>query len=688
MTHSDFIIQLFDIAYHNKHRYLVEVSGDEEWVETTLNPAIENIPSSHDDITSNQENVYKLGGNPFHGATTKPFKYGSKLLGSEMRALIYDCTDGFDANSFTAACGAVVGGGVVFLINLHKLENNLGARWLKAHVASVIKIGPSVEIPTLPEKMPKASTLQYTDQRKAIDAVQKVLTGKRKRPLVMTADRGRGKSSAIGIAAAKMMQTRKVEILVTAPSTSAIAPIFEHAQRQLGLEARITRHIVEKANGSSLRFIAPDELLSTLPDCDLLIVDEASAVPIPLLIQMTERYHRMVFSTTVHGYEGCGRGFTLKFTQWLQQHRAGWRSISLNQPIRWAEDDPVESWLFDAFLLDTDLEKINMPSEVDSQHFTLSRQNKNELVEDKALLKRCFGLLVNAHYQTTPNDLFQILNDSNVELWLTVADNSLVGVITIIREGNLSLDVISGIVSGKRRPKGHLVPASIANHLGFDEAAQQNSARVMRIAVHPEVQRQGVGAKMLSELHTRIDGIQYLSTSFGATDELLRFWQENQYQVVRVGNTRDQASGCHSVIMVRPIAQLSWFRSAVQYWQQNFVSQLSKELNTLEPELISQFFMQWQSETKVLSDHQFRMLSRYADGGNGEESISHILSEWLVSTLSQSRQASLYPLITLFLQHQTWTKTSNLYGFTGRKALDAYLREQVSIALNDLQCKS
>ncbi|WP_104400858.1 tRNA(Met) cytidine acetyltransferase TmcA [Vibrio penaeicida] len=682
MTHTDYITQLFDIADHNNHRYLVDVSGDEEWVESTLNPAIQYTSSTW------HENVYKLGGKPLLGAITKPFKFGTKLLGSEMRALIYDCSDGFDANSFTAACGTVVGGGIVFLINLHKLESNLGTRWLRAHLASAIKIGPSVEIPALPEKLPKASSFQYTDQLKAVDAVQKVLTGKRKRPLVMTADRGRGKSSAIGIAAAKIMLTRKVEILVTAPSTSAVAPMFEHAQRQLDLESRTTKHIVEEANGSCLRFIAPDELLSTLPDCDLLIVDEASAVPIPLLIRMTEQYHRMVFSTTVHGYEGCGRGFTLKFTRWLQQHRAGWRAISLDQPIRWAKGDPLESWLFDAFLLDADLDKNSTPSEMDVKYLTLSRQNKNALLEDITLLKRCFGLLVNAHYQTTPNDLFQILNDNNVELWLAAAGDNLIGVVTIIREGNLSSEVISGIVNGKRRPKGHLVPASIANHLGIDESAQQKSARVMRIAVHPEFQRQGVGAKMLSELHARLDDIQYLSTSFGATDELLRFWQENHYQVVRIGNSRDQASGCHSVIMVRPITQLSWFQSAIQYWQSNFVSQLPKELKALEPELVSQLFLQWQPETQVLSEHQFRMLSRYAHGGNGEESISHILSEWLVSILPQSHKVSLYPLVALFLQNQPCSKVSSQYGFSGRKALGAYLREQVLIALNDLQCKS
>ena len=140
------------------------------------------------------------------------------------------------------------------------------------------------------------------------------MSGHRKRPLVLTADRGRGKSSTLGIAAAQLLVERHgLDIIVTAPSVKAIEPVFSHAiQRLEVIEVVNATHI--RHQGGSLRFVAPDDLLKSKPDCDLLLVDEAAAIPIPMLKSMVGIYHRMVFSTTVHGYEGSGRGFGIKLS--------------------------------------------------------------------------------------------------------------------------------------------------------------------------------------------------------------------------------------------------------------------------------------------------------------------------------------------------------------------------------------
>ncbi|CCN47297.1 putative P-loop ATPase fused to an acetyltransferase [Vibrio nigripulchritudo MADA3029] len=674
VAHSDFLVQLSQIAKHNRHRFLVELVGEESWCQALARELI--------DVESPNRSL-KLGGEEWQNIPTKNHQFGTKVLGTELTLLIYDCASGFDANSFAAACGTVVGGGIVILLNRKHLNKGGGSEWLASHLDGDICIEQDKALPALPIRTSEKIDALFTDQLAAIKAITKVVSGRRKRPLVMTADRGRGKSSSLGMASAELMRSRKMKIVVTAPATKAVVPVFEHANQMLGHGPGTSGFLIE-SEGSTLRYIAPDELLLTKPECDILIVDEASAIPVPMLIAMTEHYHRMVFSTTVHGYEGCGRGFTLKFTKWLQENRSGWQSLHLNQPIRWAEDDPLERWLFDAFLLDAEIE------EVDStlQEVVLKHIDKKALTRDKSLLKRCFGLLVNAHYQTSPNDLFQLLSDSSTDLWMAWQGKQLVGCLSTVREGDLSSDVIDGIVTGKRRPKGHLVPSSLANHLGVDDAAKESSARVMRIAVHPTLQRKGVGKVLLDKLEEALESeVTYLSTSFGATKELLQFWLACGYLPLRVGSSRDQASGAHSVIMVRTLKTSDWYCVAKQYWETNFFSQLSGELKTIEPWIVEPLVQTFSLPSNSLNAHELQMLQRYAQGGNGAESSAVLLAKLTMMALKSGFGEAAYPLVAKFLQQQSWSEVVAVFGFSGRKSLEKYIREQVAEILVNLHCK-
>ncbi|MEF1307638.1 tRNA(Met) cytidine acetyltransferase, partial [Vibrio owensii] len=148
--------------------------------------------------------------------------------------------------------------------------------------------------------------------------------------------------------------------------------------RLLSTAQRVKKDRLEAGQGC-IQFIAPDELLSTLPECDLLLVDEAAAIPVPMPKQITEQYHRLVFSTTIHGYEGCGRGFTLKFVDWLQKQRPGMNLCHLQQPIRWATNDNLEAWLYQAFLLDAELTP-SQPTELGD--ITLINLRKSALISN------------------------------------------------------------------------------------------------------------------------------------------------------------------------------------------------------------------------------------------------------------------------------------------------------------------
>lgn len=110
------------------------------------------------------------------------------------------------------------------------------------------------------------------------------------------------------------------EAIVTAPTRSAVEVLASFA-------------------GETLRFMAPDALLASKEKAAWLIVDEAAAIPAPLLRQLVSRFPRTLLTTTVQGYEGTGRGFLLKFCASLPHLQ----SFTLSAPIRWAAGCPLES---------------------------------------------------------------------------------------------------------------------------------------------------------------------------------------------------------------------------------------------------------------------------------------------------------------------------------------------------------
>jgi len=99
-----------------------------------------------------------------------------------------------------------------------------------------------------------------------------------------------------------------------------------------------------------------------------LIIDEAAAIPLPLVKQLLTGANYLVFlSSTINGYEGTGRSLSLKLLEQLRQQSAvlstatktttitNNRTLSeleLNEPIRYGIDDPVELWLNNLLCLD------------------------------------------------------------------------------------------------------------------------------------------------------------------------------------------------------------------------------------------------------------------------------------------------------------------------------------------------
>ncbi|ANQ24862.1 DEAD/DEAH box helicase [Vibrio natriegens] len=668
-TQTEFLALLQQKAFQSFQRVGVAIQGDGDW----QNELIASFYQAHQELRWFCVGEWSLG-----DAFSVSSKQGHMLLGRECDVLVYDARKNFDANSFSAALGSLVGGGILIVATDNVELSNCAQQWMASQWQKLLVIEQHQPVPELPSFEPSSKAQRYTQQEQAVAAIEKVVTGHRKRPLVLTADRGRGKSSALGIACANLLQTKPLRVLVTAPSIKAVEPVFLHAERILPSGQRIGKDRFEAGQGS-IQFIAPDELLASLPECDLLLVDEAAAIPVPMLQQMTAHFHRLVFSSTIHGYEGCGRGFTLKFVDWLRKQRAGMKTCHLKQPIRWSEGDILESWLYQAFVLDAEL---MAPPSVVAQEFLLKKIAKHELVSNPSLLRDCFALLVNAHYQTSPNDLLHLLQDECSSIYVATSEKKIVGVVMTVEEGSLDETIISDIQLGRRRPPGHLAPVTIINQLGMPDVGRLSTLRIMRIAVHPELQNKGLGKRILTQLEQSLPShVNYLSTSFGLTDELLRFWNSVGYQTIRLGTMRDAASGCYSLLMVRQLANkpLKWIDEAELLLCEFMSMSANLVYSKLEPSLYRSLLSAPRMEI-VLHPCQLTLIRNYALGGGSYESVFVWLKQWLLKNGLVS--VSDLMICKLFLNHD-WESCAKQFKLTGRKQVEQEIRREVQLLLKE-----
>jgi len=490
---------------------------------------------------------------------------GRRLLGQSRERLVFDLWHGFDPDLFAAAAGALAGGGVCLLLapplaQWDRFDDPFAARLatpevaqeavarrflrrcarlLGAAPAGVRLIDCDRPLPALPKvEAGRAVPPEWPApaQREVIEAAER-LAGTPAGALVLTADRGRGKSTALGLVAAKL--AGKLQLRVTAPRRSATDALYAALAR-------------ESVAAGKVPFCAPDRLLREGPDADLLLIDEAAAIPVPMLRALLERYPRCVFATTVHGYEGSGRGFALRFSAELDRRHPGWRHLHLDTPLRWAAEDPLEPLLNRLLVMDAEPATVSSSAVVDVEWEEIDRER---LAEDDALLDQVFGLLVLAHYRTRPFDLRLLLDAPGMRLFALRGQGAVLAVALVAEEGGFSESLAEAVFMGRRRARGHLLPQSLAMHLGIAEAPRLRCARVLRIAVLPELQRRGLGRRLVAGIRDALatEGVDLFGVAFGASEGLVRFWQVAGMQPLRLGRRAHAATALTSLLAAQAL---------------------------------------------------------------------------------------------------------------------------------------
>ncbi len=629
-------------------------------------------------------------------------------LGRECDVLVFNAWSGFDPDAFGALSGTLRGGGLLFLLTppaadwpdwtdpenarvavalfansgisghylqrlTRLLKQDTGSLWIDSGVVKRIP-----DIPEMPFQQQSAdlAPCRTHDQQRAVEAVMHVATGHRRRPVVLQSDRGRGKSAAFGIAAARLIRERQLRIVVTAPRRQAVEAVMERASALLTPE-----------QCQSLRYMSPDALAHNDCETDLLLVDEAAAIPAPLLEQLLKRYPRVAFSTTVHGYEGTGRGFAVRFNRVLDRCTNSWKAITLTTPVRWREGDSLEPLVFRLLMLDASAAPDAVLESVCPDDVSIARVQRHQLVEDEDLLRELFGLLVLAHYKTRPFDLRQLLDGPNLSVWLMRIRGHIVAAALVAEEGGFNSDEARAITAGMRRPHGHLLPETLAIHLGLVDAPQLRAQRIMRIAVHPVAQGQGLGSRLISRIceAAAAEGFDYLGSSFGANDALLRFWQRADWTPVRISERRGASSGSHSVVVLKALSSPGGelCTRARQRFLRHFPHQLSDGLDNLEATMVIALMRNAPDCMLALDDDDLEDVRRFSCERRFPESAIGALWSWLCNRLMSegsldsldTADASL--LIARFLQKKDWTACAHKAGLSGHDQALARLRELV-----------
>jgi len=621
-------------------------------------------------ILQQQPNQYSWCGEAPSSITATPY---AQLLGQDINLLVLNMHTGFDANMFSAAEGSVRGGGIIILL---LPDNSVNQDNFLIYVKAALKVHSFPCIKENDDNAFSMSTSELTstvsrnqlllnEQQQAIDSIIKTQTGHRRRPLVLTANRGRGKSAALGIAAATLINQGIKQIIVSAPSKQAVVTLYKHANATLLLATDISR----------LQFVAPDTLHKEQPKCDLLIIDEAAAIPLKLLLSFAQCYSRVVFSSTQFGYEGSGRGFALRFQQQLKSIAPEYRKQHLQQAIRWANNDPVEAFTLSTLCLPEQQNNIVQPAN-DKPEISLISQT--QLLQSPTLIKQIFSLLVSAHYQTKPSDLTALLNDQDLSIILLQQEQQVLAVALVNHEGGFTESISEQIYQGQRRPKGNLVAQSLTFHSGFPEAATHRYARIQRIAVQPHLQGQTLGSQLIDWVvdWAKQQQFDHLCASFAANERLLPFWLQQNLQVLRIGSKRDKSSGQHSFMVNLPLSELGkTLHQAIQTaFMQQLKVQFSRQLQVLEPTLIQILWPQLiiDNPTHTLFD----ALSAYIYANRSYENVEYLLIELLYHcSLTKLTQQQQNVAIAKIIQNHSWKTIVEEYGFTGQKQAQAFIKD-------------
>ncbi|CAL5368156.1 unnamed protein product [Camellia sinensis] len=334
------------------------------------------------------------------------------------------------------------------------------------------------------------------DQGKAVITFLDAILDKTLRSTVaLLASRGRGKSAALGLAISGAIAAGYSNIFVTAPSPENLKTLFEFVCKgfnALEYKEHLDYDVVKSTNAefkkSTVRiniykqhrqtiqeYIQPHEH-EKLSQVELLVVDEAAAIPLPVVKSLLGPYLVFLSSTQLEEQSQMS-------TKSVEGSLSGrlFKKIELSESIRYASGDPIESWLHSLLCLDVtnfipNINRLPSPSECDL-------------------------------YYVNRDTLFSYHKDSELFLQRPVDESKnhlpdILCVIQVCLEGQISRRSAMKSLSDGHQPFGDQIPWKFCEQFQDTVFPTLSGARIVRIATHPSAMRLGYGSTAV-ELLTR-----------------------------------------------------------------------------------------------------------------------------------------------------------------------------------------
>ncbi|KAF8269189.1 DUF699-domain-containing protein [Lactarius quietus] len=445
-------------------------------------------------------------------------------------------------------------------------------------------------------------------------------------------------------------------IFVTSPSLENLKTLFEFVFKGmdvLGYEEHLdydisqsTNHGFNKAivcvnvfwqHRQTIQYIQPQDA-HVLGQAELVIIDEAVAIPLPLVQNLISPY--LIFLTsTINGYEDVNENAvssssTKKAANATPPKIQSLRKVKLDTPICYSAGDGIEQWLNKLLCLDATISPSSAlhstPHPSRCKLFYISHDTLFSYhPASEAFLQRMMALYIVSHYKNQPNDL-QLMADAPahhlfVLLLLLVDDKSHLPeplvVVQVALEGNVSRQaILEGLQCGLRAGEGKFAMMSgapvvwIATHpdysnMGYgaralqalnvyyfgeyfnlDESAKPEVSYPNAVAVddsvtlftdHPTIRLASAISPLLQCLSKRKPkNLDYLGVLYGLTSQILRFWKRAGYAPLYVCQTQSELTGEHTIVMVRGLQsstnkELGWLGEFSKDFRWRFLTLLS-----------------------------------------------------------------------------------------------------------------